>query len=450
LLPNLLFPTLTWGMWEQPSALMQGNGLDAASIDMDHNAMLANNPTANAAFLKVFGSYVPGAERQNQLKSSPKGSTKLAMTSHEAHRSHKSKAAESRLNAKLASEMQNRLTAGSKSDSLMTPNFLAALSEAQGHNTAQGQMLSQQNKETMDAITMTGQQAHASHVLPRDLRQKFKFNQAATSLANTHILTPAQAAMRAAPQAGAQSLAYADSQPNPTGGNPSLAGRADTELLAAQGSQVSTRELIRQAAMQQMNAMPAPVRKQARAQQLSEVPAAGYYQQQAVYQPYQQPVYAVQPNYAQPMQPVEPAPMQMAYQTSQQAPSYGYGYVQPQQPSYFPAPAAKQQLMAPHQEAPPQLLGPLPAPTQELVEQPSDASVGIQTPQQIGEEAANAAAGTNWRQPDAVIKKGAKLSAAKKAKMIQQMAALRQQILGDYNKNTKAGDKALLMGPNSL
>ena len=67
-----------------------------------------------------------------------------------------------------------------------------------------------------------------------------------------------------------------------------------------------------------------------------------------------------------------------------------------------------------------------------------------------GKEAANAAAGTNWRQPDAVIKKGAKLSAAKKAKMIQQMAALRQQILGDYNKNTKAGDKALLMGPNSL
>lgn len=86
-----------------------GNGLDAVTIGMDQNAMLASNPKANSAFLKVFGNYIPGSQ-QATLKGAPQGSTQLAMTSHKVHRSHASTSAEARLNAKMATSMQNSLT----------------------------------------------------------------------------------------------------------------------------------------------------------------------------------------------------------------------------------------------------------------------------------------------------------------------------------------------------
>ena len=250
-----------------------GNGLDAVTIGMDQNAMLARNPKANSAFLKVFGNYIPGSQQQSStLKSSPQGATQLAMSSHQLHRSHSSKHAEARLNAKMAASMQNTLTAGSTSDSNMSPNFLAALSQAEGYQ-AKSTMLSQSEqktaaseKATMDALSMTAKGTSHQHLLPSDLRNKFAYTRTTKQLQSDHFLTPAQAAMRAAPQAGVQSLALSGSVPNPTGGNPSLAGQADASLLAAQGQHVSTKELIREAAMKQMNspAAPAPVKAQVR------------------------------------------------------------------------------------------------------------------------------------------------------------------------------------------
>ncbi len=99
----------------QPGMLMSDGGLEASTIDMDHDAMLASNPKKNAAFMRVFGSYVGGNKKGDTL-SSPATTTQLAQQQHSSHKG------QSDLNAKLAKEMQSQLTAGSQDDEMMTPH----------------------------------------------------------------------------------------------------------------------------------------------------------------------------------------------------------------------------------------------------------------------------------------------------------------------------------------
>ncbi len=93
---------------------MSDGSLDAATIDMDHDAMLATNPKKNAAFMRVFGSYVGG--KKGDTLSAPAATTQLAQQQHSSHK------ISSDLNAKLAKEMQSQLTAGSQDDEMMTPH----------------------------------------------------------------------------------------------------------------------------------------------------------------------------------------------------------------------------------------------------------------------------------------------------------------------------------------
>ncbi len=94
---------------------MSDGGLDATTIDMDHDAMLASDPKKNAAFMRVFGSYV--GQKQGDSLASPAATTQLAQ---QQHASNKNKASD--INAKLAEEMQAKLTAGSQDEAMMTPH----------------------------------------------------------------------------------------------------------------------------------------------------------------------------------------------------------------------------------------------------------------------------------------------------------------------------------------
>lgn len=91
-------------------------GLEANSIDIDHNAMLASNPKKNAAFLRVFGNYVGGG-KSSTLKTAPKGATQLSEST-----SGGSKGSGSDENSKLAQQMQAELTAGSEDEESYTPH----------------------------------------------------------------------------------------------------------------------------------------------------------------------------------------------------------------------------------------------------------------------------------------------------------------------------------------
>ena len=172
---------------QRRAVLMADQGLDAATIGIDHNAMLASNSQQNAAFLQTFGNYLP-----HQAPTLATGTTQLAQ-SPQSKKSDK-QSAQDRLNAKLAAQMQSQLTAGTQGDSLMTPHFVAALEQATGHGQQESPELQLAQKATMEALTMTQSK---QHILPSDLRQKFALSTTKNTLGGLHNLTPQQAAMRA-------------------------------------------------------------------------------------------------------------------------------------------------------------------------------------------------------------------------------------------------------------
>ena len=411
---------------QRPAVRMSDQGLTASTIGMDHNAMLAGNSQQNAAFLQTFGSF-----ERNQAPTLATGTTQLAQSPQTPAVTTK-KSATSRLNAKLAAQMQASLTAGTQGDSLMTPHFVAALEQATG--SSRNQMLSQQQqKATMDALTMT---KSSTHILPAHLRQKFAITSTKNTLGSFNNLTPQQAAMRVAPMQGTQSLSQAS--PSATGGNPGSASRADSSFLSAEPPvQLTAKQLIQQAALKQMNSMPAPavpaaVTKPAPVQQLAQYPAQTmqyravpkYAPMQMAYQQPQQPqqmayqqqpqqyYYRQQQQYAAPQQ--QYAQTQMAYQVPPQQAYNGY-YQPAAQPSMYPAQQAATQQMyqmaAPPYQAPAQTMAqPAPQPyTQLAMPQPQantmvdSSDVGLQTPAEIGAAAANKAAAGNWRAPDLSI-----------------------------------------------
>ena len=176
------------------AALMTDASLDATTIGMDHDAMLQANPTQDAAFMQTFGRFVPPrptlATGTTQLAQAPRpGAGASAATK---------QSAEARLNAKLASQMQAQLTAGTQGDSLMTPHFVAALEQATGGRGG-GAGPDAQGRAAMDALGMTKAPAH---ILPAALRQRFALSTTKRALGATSTLTPQQAALRAPPAAG--------------------------------------------------------------------------------------------------------------------------------------------------------------------------------------------------------------------------------------------------------
>jgi len=479
------------------TTLMQDGDLDAASIEMDHNAMLANDPSKNAAFLKAFSGYLPSGQQQSAQLQSAKGTTQLAQQSHDNHRS-MSAGAESRLNAKLAASMQSQLTASSQGDELMTPHFVAAL-DAASHMAAKQQMLAsspavarqEERKQVMDAMTMSEKGAK-THLLPPALRQKYAFSKTKSKLGSTQVVTPAELS---GSNDGMISLRQ-QAQPNPTGGPSGDAAKADNSFLAASQSQepaMTAKQLIQQAALAQMNQLqsnalasasaPAPAPQQQLAaqppmqQQPMQPQPRGMYspgmqelaqqngappQPAPTQQMYQQPAYQYpQQAYQYPQQ--EQAPTQQMYQQPQQPANYGYGYSQPAQPQMY-APAQTQ--MTYEQPAVQQYEQPQQQPYQQQQQQQQPPSMYEAQQQALSQdsgplsEAPAAAVGgssggvpPNWRAPDAALKQGGSvigMSASNKAKVKQQMMALRSQIESDFKHNTKLGDTALLLGPGGL
>ncbi|EKX49896.1 hypothetical protein GUITHDRAFT_161970 [Guillardia theta CCMP2712] len=426
------------------TSLMSDEGLSAMTIGMDHNAMLARNPTQNAAYMQTFGSFLPNAN----LKSAT-GTTQLAQAKHTAQRKMKA-SAQSRLNQKLAAAMQAKLTASSRGDELMTPHFVAALDAASKMGSRTSMLSERKQKEALDALNMANSK---SHILPSKLREEYNFNTAKQTLGQTKLISPSQAALRAYPQGDATQSLSQRAVPSATGGNPGLAGKADQQFLSSEPQQLSTKELIQQAAMKQLNSLPkqsaaAPV------QQLAEQPP--------VARPYAYPVAAV----AQPTMYYQQAPQPMAYSSyPAQVPNNQMAY-QPQQmyqPSYPQAPM--QQQYAPMQQpvyAQPLQQRPMAyQPYNGMAQQTQMAyqssatpqyasSNAMMTPAEIGKAAAANAA--SWRAPDESLKAGKSkhLSAQQKQKIREQMEALRQSIKSDFKANTRMADKALLLGPGGL
>merc|ERR1719199_61626 len=223
---------------------MTDDSLEAQTIGIDHTAMLQANSQQNAAFMQTFGNYMP---QQPNLATT--GTTQLAQSSEKPATPKQS--ATARLNAKLAAQMQASLTASTQGDSLMTPNFVSALEQATGHTQMLTQHQQQRQKAMMDALSMT--QA-SGHILPAKLRTKFSISTVPTS----HNLTPQEAASLASPTDGSvQQLSQ--TRPTSMGGNPEKGSSADNSFLAAEPMpQVSAKELIKRAALKQMNSMPAP------------------------------------------------------------------------------------------------------------------------------------------------------------------------------------------------
>uniref|UniRef100_A0A7S0HRU7 Uncharacterized protein n=1 Tax=Hanusia phi TaxID=3032 RepID=A0A7S0HRU7_9CRYP len=412
------------------------------TIGMDHNAMLARNPTQNAAYMQTFGSFLPGSN----IKSAT-GTTQLAQAKHSAKR-HMKASAQNRLNQKLAAEMQAKLTASSRGDELMTPHFVAALDAASKMGTRTSMLSEKKEKEALDALNM----AHSkSHILPSKLRQEYNFNTAKETLGQTKLISPSQAALRAFPQGDSTQSLSQRSVPSATGGNPGLASKADEQLLSSEPQQLSAKELIQQAAMQQLNSLPkqsaaAPVQQLAQqppvARPFAYPPAAAaqapvYYQQQP--QPMAYSYQRQMPNAQMAYQPQQQQMYQPAYPQAQFAPMQQQPmYAQPvqQRPmAYQPySGMAQQTQMTYQQSATPQYAS----------------SNAMMTPAEIGKAAAANVA--SWRAPDESLKAGKSkhLSAQQKQKIREQMEALRQSITSDFKANTRMADKALLLGPGGL
>jgi hypothetical protein len=352
---------------------MTDDSLEATTIGIDHNAMLAGNTQQNAAFLQTFGSYLP-----NQGPTLATGTTQL---SQQAPKPASKQSAASRLNAKLAAQMQAQLTAGTQGDSLMTPHFVAALEQATG--SGRSQMLAQQQalqqKSTLDALTMTQSK---THILPKNMRQQYAISSTKNHLGAVHNLTPQQAAMRMAPMGDTtQALASASN--------------ADSAFLGAEPApQLSAKQLIAQAALKQMNSLPAPAPPPAAAPKAAPVQQLAQYPQYPA-QPYmaQQPQmqYSAVPQYA----PMQGAPMQMAYQQRQYAPTQ-MAYQMPAQPQPYTGynyEAAVQPTNYPVQQAPTQemyqMASPVkPNPYQALPQAQQMTQMTQQMPQQMPQMAA--------------------------------------------------------------
>lgn len=486
---------------QRRAVLMTDDSLDATTIGIDHNAMLQGNAQQNAAFMQTFGSYMP-----NQAPKLATGTTQLAQS---PPKPAIKQSATARLNAKLAAQMQASLTAGTQGDSLMTPHFVAALEQATGHGPSGSQMLAQQQaaqqKATMDALSMTHS---TTHILPSNMRQKFAISTTKNTLGAVHNLTPQQAAMRVSPM-GDSTQSLSQATPSATGGNPASASRADNSFLNAEPpQQLTAKQLIKKAALEQMNSLPAPApaptaaAKPAPVQQLAQYPAQAMYAQPSQYAPIQmtyqqplqqyappQPAYQPQPMYAQTQMAWQPAPnagLQQPAMYQQPAPTQQmYQMASPVKPEPYHAPVQTQQQMMAEQpqrayaydpaqanvntasptammayKPPQQLAMPQPQVQAQLAQQaPAEtrsamgaaSSVGLQTPAEIGAAAANKAAAANWRAPDVSLKgaKG-KISAAARRKIKEQMSALRSSILADYKKNSKMANTALLLGPGGL
>eukprot|EP00283_Hemiselmis_rufescens_P011553 CAMPEP_0173418386 /NCGR_PEP_ID=MMETSP1357-20121228/564_1 /TAXON_ID=77926 /ORGANISM="Hemiselmis rufescens, Strain PCC563" /LENGTH=470 /DNA_ID=CAMNT_0014380871 /DNA_START=8 /DNA_END=1420 /DNA_ORIENTATION=+ len=452
-----LAAVVSWGAApDGPAALMEDDGLDADSIGMDQNAMLANSPKKNAAFLRVFGSYL--GRSSSTLKSAPKTATQLSQQGGGKGGGGSRKGE----NSKLASEMQAELTAGSADEQMMTPHFVAALNAASrpqmlASTDGEDSKASLVNKEAMAALSMTDK-GKGQHVLPAKLREKYLFKKDRTELGATNTETPNQAALRAQPApASAGSMQALAAAPAGQGaqGSQGAASAADSKLLASAPEGLSTKQLIRQAAMRQMAVLKAKA-SMVQAQQPAAAPVQQPAATQQMYQPtYGSPMYpAAQPQYAY----AQPPPQQPAlYQQAPQPMLSGYGA---QAPAWYPASAGQQQptegmQVSPYNDTPQRLSGyqapqsrtaayasfSAPPPQQLAARAPVvTAASPVLTPEEVGEEAANKAA-PDMFSPDATIK--GKASASSKR---EQMLALKSQIMSDYKKNTEDADKQLLMG----
>ncbi len=259
---------------------MSDDSIEANAIEIDHNAMLASDPSQNKAFLKIFGRFsghsaLDAPEAATQLSEiGPKASSK------NFHRRSTSHTALKRLNEKLAARMQSQLTVADMID-----------------------------KKT--------------HLLPKKLRAEFVIDSSKKVLRKNF---PSSNIKKSKKSAG---YAHASSH-----GDISLAGKADDNLLSARQSHMTAAELVQQAAMKQMHQMhaAAPAVLPARPTQLAARPVP--YQQYGYAAP-EYATYAPSPALAQ-ASPYQLPPVQQTLYRPMVSPQ---GYYPQQQPAYY-APAA--------------------------------------------------------------------------------------------------------------
>lgn len=295
------------------------------------------------------------------------------------------------------------------------------------------------DKEAMSALSMASG-SHRQHVLPAGLREKFQFSRTRSQL-STGPVSPDQAALHATvPARSSQQLSQ-----SPLPASSAAASEADGELLASAPENMSTKELIKQAAMRQMAvlkakaaiatpALSAAPQQPARTQQMYDT---GFQAQPMMYQQAQPYGYAAPASpYPSQYAAYAAAPQQQLYRQQpavQYAPARLVGYQSP--------PVSR----APEYSAPPQYQQAAPVYQQvyqqAAIPRPFRASKPAMTPEQVGLAAANHAA-PDWRSPDATVK----AKGGNKSSKMAEMLALKSQIMSDYKKNTAAASQQLLMG----
>lgn len=307
------------------------------------------------------------------------------------------------------------------------------------------------NKEAMEALSMASPAAATTHVLPATLRHKFQWTEDKSQLTSKNALTPNQAALTAS--VPTQSLASA--APADPAASLSSASKADDALLATAPENISTKELIEQAAMRQMAVLRAKAILAAPRPQLAAAPArtqqmynTGFTAVPTYRQaPPQQPgyyaaatpqAYSPYPQYPQEQLSYAPQP------AVQYAPARLAGYEPPaaRAPAYaspvYAAPAVQQYTY--EVARPVYAYNAAPQAPAESFPKPFRASEPAMTAQEVGLAAANAAA-PDWRSPDAIGKgKGGK------SNKMAEMLALKSSIMDDFKKNTAAASQQLLMG----
>ena len=280
---------------------MADDSLDASAISIDHNAMLASDPSENSAFMKVFGAFykhsslkTPGATMQlSQL--APKSANARRRSSH---------AALSRLNERLASQMQAQLT-GSAHAVLHTMPVLASDSAARHRVKFTPRAAKVSSAATLDALSMVDGK---THLLPKKLRNQFIIDR------SKHILKRHYPSYSSASKP-AKKKAHQDI---------SMADKADDKLLSAIPTHTNAAELVQRAAMEQMQ-------QQLRTAPVAKNPPKPIGQPQ--YQQYTQAAPYNQAPYAAPY-----PPQQALYRAPMPAPAY---YPQPPVlPTYYAAPVA--------------------------------------------------------------------------------------------------------------
>jgi len=301
---------------------MTDDSIEANAIEIDHNAMLASDPSQNKAFLKIFGRF-----SGHSALDAPEAATQLSeigpkKASKDFHRRSTSHSALKRLNDKLAARMQSQLTVAAAAESKVH-HALKLHSSIRGDALKSASPAKLPSPATLDALDMIDKK---THLLPKKLRAEFVIDSSKKVLRKNFPSLKIKNSRKSTEHAHASSH-----------GDISLAGKADDNLLSASQSHMTTAELVQQAAMQQMRQMhaAAPAVLPARPTQLAARPVP--YQQYG-YAPAPQYAYAPSPALAQ-ASPYQSPPVQQALYRPMVSPQ-GYYPQQPMQPAYYAAPAA--------------------------------------------------------------------------------------------------------------